>query len=100
MPGGDRTGPAGRGPLTGRGAGDCAGEDRPGYGPLPGFGRGFGPGGGGRGWGFRGRGLGWYGPPTPISPDEEAAALRAQSEGLQATLKNINDRLDKLENKD
>ena len=30
MPGGDRTGPAGRGPMTGRGLGDCAGFSRPG----------------------------------------------------------------------
>jgi hypothetical protein len=57
MPGGDRTGPMGRGPRTGRGLGDCArdeplrGPDRKGY-PGPGQGRGR-----GRGWGF-GRGLG------------------------------------------
>jgi hypothetical protein len=101
MPGGDRTGPTGKGPLTGRGAGFCAGDDRPGYGPFRGFGRGFGRGGGG-GWGFRGRGRGWwgYGPAVPPSPDEEAAALRTQAEGLQAALKNINDRLDRLENKE
>ena len=100
MPGGDRTGPEGRGPLTGRGAGYCAGEEVPGYGPARGFGRGFGW--GGRGRGFRGRGRGWwgFGPAVPPSPEEEATALRAQSESLQATLKNINDRLDKLENKD
>jgi hypothetical protein len=36
MPGGDRTGPAGLGPMTGRGAGYCAGFDVPGYAnPVP-----------------------------------------------------------------
>jgi hypothetical protein len=54
MPGGDRTGPMGTGPMTGRGAGICAGYDVPGY-DVPGylnsgFGCGFGHG--------RGRGLG------------------------------------------
>ncbi len=31
MPGGDRTGPAGMGPMTGRAAGICAGYPVPGY---------------------------------------------------------------------
>jgi len=31
MPGGDRTGPAGMGPMTGRAAGFCAGYPMPGY---------------------------------------------------------------------
>ncbi len=59
MPGGDRTGPMGAGPLTGRGAGMCAGYDVPGY-MNPAFGRGFG-GGRGRGFGrgFHGGGRGW-----------------------------------------
>lgn len=55
MPGGDRTGPFGEGPLTGRGAGLCRGYDSPGFTTAPGWGRmagrGFGRGrGGGRGW--------------------------------------------------
>ena len=73
MPGGDKTGPTGGGPMTGRGAGFCAGFGVPGY-ANPGvqfnnsYGRGgafrrggggFGRGGGyGRGGGF-GRGFGW-----------------------------------------
>lgn len=67
MPWGDRTGPWGRGPMTGRGAGYCAGYDMPGYanpvggrGYGRGYGRGFGRGMGrgfGRGFG-RGRGYG------------------------------------------
>ena len=60
MPGGDRTGPAGMGPMTGRGAGFCAGYPVPGY-MNPVGGRGFGGyggwgrgrGGGGGGWGRR-----------------------------------------------
>ena len=56
MPRGNRTGPMGMGPMTGRGAGYCAGYPVPGYmNPAGGFGRGFGvsPGGGGRGRGYR-----------------------------------------------
>jgi hypothetical protein len=68
MPGGDRTGPLGQGPMTGRGAGYCAGYSMPGYAnPFVGrgwfgWGRGFGR---GRGWFGRGGGRGWrhwYGP--------------------------------------
>ncbi len=56
MPGGDRTGPEGRGPMTGRGAGDCSGNQEPGVendSPRRGFGFGFGFG-GGRGLGAQG----------------------------------------------
>jgi hypothetical protein len=56
MPRGDRTGPMGIGPMTGRGAGYCAGYPVPGYAnPLV---PGRGGRGGGRGWG-RGMGRGW-----------------------------------------
>jgi len=44
MPGGDKSGPQGEGPLTGRQAGYCSGNEQPGYG-RPGFGR--------RNFGFR-----------------------------------------------
>jgi len=55
MPGGDRTGPMGRGPMTGRAAGLCAGYPNPGY-TTPGYGQGFGRGQGrGVGRGFWGR---------------------------------------------
>jgi NAD-dependent dihydropyrimidine dehydrogenase PreA subunit len=58
MPFGDRTGPRGMGPMTGRGAGYCAGFGWPSFAnPIPGrrwFGFGW------RGWGRgRGRGFGW-----------------------------------------
>jgi hypothetical protein len=55
MPGGDRTGPLGMGPLTGRGAGYCRGYGMPGFanrwagGWDAGRGAGFGRGGYGRG---------------------------------------------------
>jgi len=43
MPGGDRTGPEGRGPMTGRRLGYCAGNQIPGYeSPRYGLDRGFG----------------------------------------------------------
>jgi len=60
MPGGSGTGPMGMGPMTGRGAGYCAGYSVPGYmNQIPGgglgmgFGGGFGRGRGGGGWGRR-----------------------------------------------
>jgi len=58
MPRGDGTGPAGLGPMTGRGLGYCAGYSSPGYmrGPGLGFGR-------GRGWWGRGY-YDLYRPPT------------------------------------
>jgi hypothetical protein len=58
MPGGDGTGPAGMGPMTGRAAGFCAGYPIPGY-ANPVGGRGY----WGAGRGFRGGGWGrrnWY----------------------------------------
>ena len=71
MPFGDGTGPRGLGPMTGRGAGYCAGYGQPGFAsPMArrgwyGFGMGRGWGRGmGRGWGRgmgRGGGRGWWG---------------------------------------
>ena len=56
MPGGDRTGPMGRGAMSGRAAGYCAGFGMPGS-ANPASGRGFGMG-FGRGQGFVGKGGG------------------------------------------
>ena len=57
MPRGDGTGPRGMGPMSGRGAGYCAGYDMPGFGnQVPGRGFGMGV---GRGAGFSGGGRGW-----------------------------------------
>lgn len=68
MPGGDRTGPDGTGPMTGRAAGYCTGHSVAGYmnpaggrgmGLRYGFGRGRGGWGAGFGGGFGGGGRGW-----------------------------------------
>ena len=108
MPAGDGTGPMGFGPMTGRGAGYCAGFTMPGYmNPIPGRGRGM-----GRGWG-RGRGWrhGYYpmgvpgGPPSyGIAPyyaspsgEHEVQALRAQAEHLEGTLDEIRKKIAELE---
>jgi hypothetical protein len=77
MPRGDKTGPWGLGPMTGRAAGYCAGYPVPGFmNPIPGFRRGYGFGrqGRGRGGGFgrgRGRGFGagwWWSTPQYQQP--------------------------------
>jgi len=127
MPRGDRTGPLGMGPRTGRGAGFCSGFDVPGYmnptsgagyGAGYGAGRGFGGGGGGgggRGFG-RGRGMGWGRgaaaypmapmapgwqaypvPPQAAAPENELDALRADAQNLQQTLGDIQKRIAELE---
>ena len=123
MPGGDRTGPAGMGPMTGRAAGYCAGY------PVPGFmnpvgGRGYwGWGRGGGGWGrrnwFYATGLtGWqhaglgtpaYGVP-PVYPTPYAApfgsaatreqqvdALKGQAEYFEDALDGIRKRIEELQ---
>ncbi len=107
MPLGDRTGPAGLGPITGRGAGYCAGYSVPGYmNPVFGRGRGF-----GRGWG---RGFGWrragfaygldygYGVPYPayperISPEQETSMLAEQAKALENELEAVKKRIKELE---
>lgn len=118
MPGGDRTGPMGMGPMTGRAAGFCAGFNAPGY-AHPGPGRGFGGRGGGRGgaWGGRGGGRGYrhwyyatglprwargggpapyYGSAEPLKPEDEAQALKAQAAALRSQLEEIDQRISEL----
>jgi len=114
MPRGDRTGPMGMGPMTGRGLGLCSGSEAPGYAnPAPG--RGFGMGGGrGRGMGGGGgRGRrnmfyatgqpGWmrFGAyPAPYQnpdPEMEKQGLRNQAEALQSQLNMIKQRLDEID---
>lgn len=129
MPGGDRTGPMGAGPRTGRAAGFCTGYNRPGYanfGPRGGFGygrgggRGFGRGGGGHGWRnrFYATGLpGWmrerdYYDDEPyyhdrpetsarsgISGRNELADLKRQAANLSEALDEVNHRIEELESK-
>ena len=110
MPWGDRTGPGGFGPMTGRGAGYCAGYPVPGY-MNPGPGYGYGGRGGGRGWRHRHYATGmsgwarwgqeapsWVGAPQwgPPPPREELRALKTQSEWLQSQLEAINARIAEL----
>lgn len=110
MPRGDGTGPAGAGPMSGRGAGFCAGFTVPGYAdttPGRGFGRGRGARsrgfGGGRGWRnmFHATGLpGWmrFGAAGANSePRSEKKVLQNQAEALQAQLDIIKKRLGELE---
>jgi len=124
MPGGDRTGPMGMGPMTGRAAGYCTGSAGPGYISAPG-GRGFRGGGGGRGG--RGRrnqfyatGLtGWQraaaGLPTfgagqaaPVAqtepadspaagPQQELGILRQQAETMEQQVMQLRKRIEELE---
>lgn len=110
MPGGDRTGPMGMGPMTGRAAGYCAGYSVPGYiNPIYGRG-GFGYGRGwGRGFGFRGAAYGYgnpyYGDPYLAAPyyepeinsQQEAQMLKEQAKVMQEEISAINDRIKELE---
>ena len=119
MPGGDRTGPMGQGPMTGRRAGYCGGSAVPGYASG-----GFGRGGAGRGRGgqfgrrnmFHATGLtGWQRaagadqavppvgasqpvPPAEATPDrtQELEILKRQAEQLADTLEQITGRIDEL----
>ncbi|MBN1398877.1 MAG: DUF5320 domain-containing protein [Bacteroidetes bacterium] len=115
MPKGDRTGPSGAGPMTGRAAGYCAGYTIPGYmNPIPGRGFGFGF---GRGWGHGGFGRGWrhrywsagfpgwagtaYAFPADaypnITPKQEMDMLKQEADALKTQLDGILDRIKTLE---
>ena len=116
MPGFDRTGPMGEGPMTGGARGRCnpatAGAI-PAYAGMRGYGRGmalrrgfrggYGP---GRGWG-RGYGRGYgYGsfppavdPAYPVDAAAEVDMLKAQAEDLKNSLDAIHQRIAALEKK-
>ncbi|MGC9331662.1 MAG: DUF5320 domain-containing protein [Bacteroidales bacterium] len=119
MPLGDKSGPNGQGPLTGRRRGFCTGNDQPGYtSDAPGrgmgrganFGGGFGRGAGngfgtGRGMGYgrgfgRGRGYAWNAgyQNQPANSQDEAGMLKAESQRLERKLKAIKKRLEALGN--
>ena len=116
MPYGDRTGPMGQGPMTGRALGYCAGFDAPGntkragrgMGRGCGYGKGFGRGRGSHpGWGY---GRSFYGawPHSgnyPVAPwmmpadkEEELILLKAQAKALKRNQNEIEKRLRELEN--
>jgi hypothetical protein len=128
MPGFDRRGPMGAGPMTGGARGFCN-PAYAGYGPA--YGRGFGYGRGyGRGRGFQrgfGPGLGWghgygrgfggqafypawgtaygpaygplYGNPYGMSSEDELQMLRNQADAIKSDLEDINKRIEELESK-
>jgi len=101
MSGGDRTGPLGAGPRSGRGRGFCNGYDQPGFANLSQGYRGwfgFGRGGAGRGWRHRyfATGVpGWAGTAT----EQETAELKAQADWLKAQLDAIQKRIDEITSK-
>jgi hypothetical protein len=121
MPGGDRTGPAGFGPMTGRGAGFCAGYPVPGF-MNPVWGRG----GGGWGWGRGGGGGGWrhrhwyyatglpgwersfvgwpsYAPPFPaafgpmMTKEQELESLKSKAKYFEQALDDLRNRISEVE---
>lgn len=113
MPRGDRRGPEGSGPMTGRGAGFCSGADVPGYmnsgvpgGYRMGGGRGFGGGfhgaamGAGYGRGYnRGFGRGFqvsYTAPV-YSKETEKGYLENEVSILKNQLKTLENRLSDLQ---
>jgi len=89
MPGGDRTGPLGYGPMTGRAMGYCAGYDIPGF-ANPCFGRGFGR---GYGRGFRRR---FWREPVNLTKEEEAKILEAELKEIEAEKEAIEKRLKEM----
>lgn len=112
MPGGDRTGPLGRGPMTGRGAGYCAGYGVPGF-SNPGYGMGGavyeGRGGRGRRNRFFATGIpGWQhsaGNPIPgrmaffgqpATPQDELEVFKEQAQYLEKGLKELQTRMEAL----
>ncbi len=114
MPGFDRSGPMGAGPMTGGARGRCnpaTAGTIPTYAGGYGYGRGlglrrgfrggFGPGGDMR----RGyaRGYGWYppdaGPVYPADVADEMNMLKSEADYLRKSLDEINARIDALEKK-
>ncbi len=91
MPRGDRTGPTGMGPMTGRRMGICAGypeQDFRSYNPMYGRGRGrrFGRGFGGY-WGY---------PPQSFTPQNEVAYLENMAQEINEDLEQVKSRLKEL----
>ena len=110
MPGGDGTGPAGKGSMTGRGAGLCAGNSQPGYANAVGRRRFWARGrGGDRGWrnwfglarpraGYNRRGYGGVAPLAPgLTVEQEVKGLKGQAEFLQNNLSQVSERIEQLE---
>jgi len=81
MPGLDGTGPAGQGPMTGRGLGPC------GCGMRRGFGRGF-----GRGLGLRY----WRYAPVSLTKEEQKKILEAELKEIDLEKQEIEKRLKEM----
>ncbi|MGD8761868.1 MAG: DUF5320 domain-containing protein [Desulfobacteraceae bacterium] len=114
MPGFDRTGPMGAGPMTGGARGRCnpaTAGTIPDYAGGFGYGRGlalrrgfrggYGP---GMGWGRGyGRGYGWYPaavpPAYPMSAADEMDMLKTDANYMKKSLDAINKRIEELEKK-
>lgn len=109
MPRGDRTGPNGMGPMTGRGFGYCSGYDAPGFANAPGPGRGMAWGGGrgmGRGmaWGhgpaygraFGGRGMAWNRPEAPAAPENRKAMMADEMAALEERMQYLKREMDAI----
>ena len=98
MPRGDRTGPNGAGPRTGRGLGYCNGYQSAGF--NHGFGAGYGNG-PGRGLGYgrgAGYGRGFYREGLPSTPPvQDTGSLQQEARSLMDRLKGI---LEAFENTD
>lgn len=115
MPGGDGTGPMGMGPMSGRGAGYCAGFATPGFasrlfgGGFWGWGRGRG---GGRGWrhmfyatglpGWARVGMGVAGAAMAagafaMTRQQEVDVLKQQADQAAGVLERLRQRISELE---
>jgi hypothetical protein len=94
MPDFDRTGPRGKGPVTGGGRGFCAGANR----QMPGRGGFFGRG-GGRGWRNQYHATGlprwqrWASCNAPASAENEKHALKSEADFHRARLQALEERL-------
>ena len=94
MPGGDRTGPMGVGPMTGRGEGFCAGYGAPAH-----MGRG-----GGRGWrhwAYAAGVPGWAPAQAPYAAaptrEQELDMLKDQAGYFEGALADLKKRIEELE---
>ncbi|HKL67859.1 MAG TPA: DUF5320 domain-containing protein [Bacteroidales bacterium] len=104
MPGGDKTGPIGAGPMTGRRLGFCVGNTEPGAFYGRGYGMGRGP-----GMGFRhgmrggfGRRFAWQSEPVPSYENEmmnDRTFLEREIGGLKDQLSFLENKLSKLDDK-
>ena len=91
MPGGDRTGPLGRGPITGKGFGPCnAGRGRAGLASRFGFGPGR-----GRGFGLR-QGLGINAGFNQYDTKTQQELLAEEKEMLQERLNQVRKQLENM----